>query len=215
MNAKRMTAAVAGALVAGVVLGSVVSGLRGHRRPRHRPPRPACRRMRSRRASTRRRDARQRRAHARRRRQAHRHSAADVQTKRAAGKTFAQIAAEKNVSSAAVVAEALKVRTVPARREGRGRHHHAGAGRRGAREHEDPPHRPRRHRERRLRRLGRRRGRRQGRRRGLAAWAAGAVGWRRCELHHRRAVATSRIRSKGGRRRRLPFAALVPASWDT
>ena len=35
---------------------------------------------------------------------------ADVQTKRAAGKTFAQIAAEKNVSSSAVVAEALKVR---------------------------------------------------------------------------------------------------------
>ena len=37
-------------------------------------------------------------------------TAADVQTKRAAGKTFAQIAAEKNVSSSAVVAEALKVR---------------------------------------------------------------------------------------------------------
>jgi hypothetical protein len=109
MNAKRMTAAVVGALVAGVVLGSVVSGYAATTTPAPtaKTVAGACGAA-GLRLGVAMRDSGGRMLDVVAKLTGT--TAADVQTKRAAGKTFAQIAAEKNVSSAAVVAEALKVR---------------------------------------------------------------------------------------------------------
>lgn len=112
MDIKRVTAAVAGALVAGVVLGSVVSGYAAA--PKTVAPAAksgvvaACGAAGLRLGSAMR-DSGGRVLDVVAKLTGT--SAADVQTKRAAGKTFSQIAAEKNISSAAVVAEALKVHT--------------------------------------------------------------------------------------------------------
>lgn len=111
MQAKRLTAAIAGALVAGVVLGSVVSGYAAAPKATTTAPPSgivgAC-------------GAAGLRLGAAVRDGGGRildvvakltgTSAADVQTQRQSGMTFAQIAAAQNVDSAAVVAEALKVR---------------------------------------------------------------------------------------------------------
>ena len=67
-----------------------------------------------------------------------------VVTERQAGKTYTQIAAAKGISSAAVVDEALKVRDRRSERQGQGRQHHAGPGRRGCSQHEDAAHHARR-----------------------------------------------------------------------
>jgi len=109
MNAKRITAAVVGALVAGVVLGSVVSGYAATttETPTAKTVAAACGTA-GLRLGAAMRDSGGRMIDVVAKLTGT--TAADVQTKRAAGKTFAQIAAEKNVSSAAVVAEALKVR---------------------------------------------------------------------------------------------------------
>lgn len=111
MNVKRVTAAIAGALVAGVVLGSVVSGYAAAPKAATSAPQSgivaAC-------------GAAGLRLGAAMRDSGGRMldvvakltgtSEADILAKRQAGKTFAQIAAEKNVNSDAIVAEALKVR---------------------------------------------------------------------------------------------------------
>jgi len=109
MNAKRITAAVVGALVAGVVLGSVVSGYAATTTgtPTAGTVAAACGTA-GLRLGVAMRDSGGRLLDVVAKLTGT--TAADVQTKRAAGKTFAQIAAEKNVSSSAVVAEALKVR---------------------------------------------------------------------------------------------------------
>ena len=111
MNAKRVTAAIAGALVAGVVLGSVVSGYAAA--PTTAAPAAKTGVVAACGAAGLRLGAAMRDSGGRMLDVVAKltgTSTADVQAKRAAGKTFAQIAAEKNVSSSAVVAEALKVR---------------------------------------------------------------------------------------------------------
>jgi len=111
MNMKRVTAAVAGALVAGVVLGSAVSGFAAA--PTAAAPAAktgvvaACGAA-GLRLGVAMRDSGGRMLDVVAKLTGM--STTDVQAKRAEGKTFAQIADEKNVSSAAVVAEALKVR---------------------------------------------------------------------------------------------------------
>lgn len=111
MNTKRILAAVAGALVAGLVLGNIASGFAAGA-PRAASPSisqgaATCGVLGLRLGST-------------MRGSGGRlldvvakltgKSTADVTTERQAGKTFSQIAAERNVSSSAVVDESLKVR---------------------------------------------------------------------------------------------------------
>ena len=111
MNVKRTTAAVAGALVAGLVLGSVVSSYAAAPTTSTAPNRgtlaAACGSA-GMRLGTAMRDSGGRLLDVVAKLTGQ--STADVVAKRQAGKTFSQIAAEKSVDSAAIVAEALKVR---------------------------------------------------------------------------------------------------------
>ena len=111
MNYKRILAAIAGALVAGLVLGNVASGFAAGSPSAvgqaASTASAACGTLGLRLGST-------MRASGGRLldvvAKLTGKSAADVTAERQAGKTFTQIAAEKGVGSAAVVAEALKVR---------------------------------------------------------------------------------------------------------
>jgi len=109
MKAGRITASIAGALVAGVVLGSVVSGYAATAKTTA----PASGLVGACGAAGLQLGSAMRTGGGRLLDIVAKltgMSTADVSAKRAEGKTFAQIAAEKNVDSAAVVAEALKVR---------------------------------------------------------------------------------------------------------
>jgi short-subunit dehydrogenase involved in D-alanine esterification of teichoic acids len=111
MNTKRVYSALAGALIAGVILGSASSGLAANGPPAVAPVTSsvsaACGSLGLQLGSAMR-DSGGRLLDVVAKLTGK--TTADVTTERQAGKTFTQIAAENNVSSVAVVDEALKVR---------------------------------------------------------------------------------------------------------